>query len=441
MREIVLFMLLILCFGCSKQKPTTKKITVLGEVSFEKDKLFNSSFLGYSFYENYGTQTVWSSFQERQELIDFILEKIEGEGFSIDSYKIKDLCLAHINYQDLDYYELVQADLDFTHTFLKVIFDLEFGRVNPKKYYSDWEPAKKRKVDVAYLHQALVSKEIYSALENKIPTNLFYKNLKSEFQKLTDFNSNKAKKIIVNMERSRWLPDDMGEYYVWVNIPEERLRVFESGIETKQHRVVTGKPERKTPVLSSVFNQLVINPTWTVPPTILKNDVVPKASENRGYFLQQRLKIVDKATGVVISPENWNPDRFNSYRYVQATGSMNALGLIKFNFPNDHMVYLHDTNNRSVFNRTERALSSGCVRVENPFSLAEKILSIEGSKWTRSDLDTLVKREKTKFIELKKIVHIHQTYLTAYVENGQLKMFNDVYDLDEGLYKRIAKLN
>jgi L,D-transpeptidase YcbB len=93
-----------------------------------------------------------------------------------------------------------------------------------------------------------------------------------------------------------------------------------------------------------------------------------------------------------------------------------------------------------MFNQTNRALSSGCVRVENPFSLAEKILAIEQNDLTRSDLDTLVKREKTKFIELKKIVHVHQTYLTAYVENGQLKMFNDVYDLDNGLYQRLSKL-
>ena len=440
MIRISLLATFLLFVSCSKEEKVGEVKKEKVSVAIDRNALFNSSFLGSLYYEKYGEQTVWEDYQDRQDLIDFILEKIEGEGLSISTYKMKELCLAHINYQELDYQQHVQADLDFTHTFLQVVYHLQFGKVNPNKFYSDWESGKKRFIDTELLHEALATHQVFSSLDKKIPVNPFYKDLRNEYQRLNDLESDKAKKIIVNMERSRWMPDDLGQNYVWVNLPEERLRVFEGGIETQVHRVIIGKPDRKTPILSSIINQLVINPTWTVPPTILKNDLVPKASANRGYFASQRLKIVDKATGATVSPENWNPEKFNSYRYVQSTGNLNALGLIKFNFPNKHMVYLHDTNNRSMFNQTNRALSSGCVRVENPFSLAEKILAIEQNDLTRSDLDTLVKREKTKFIELKKIVHVHQTYLTAYVENGQLKMFNDVYDLDNGLYQRLSKL-
>lgn len=141
----------------------------------------------------------------------------------------------------------------------------------------------------------------------------------------------------------------------------------------------------------------------------------------------------------MVNIEEWDPENYNSYRYVQASGPLNSLGLIKFNFPNDHMVYLHDTNNKSLFVRNDRALSSGCVRVEKPFELAERILQIEGSALTRVDLDTLVARQKMKTLPLKKIVNIHQTYLTAYVKNGQLQTFKDVYDLDDRFYKRLKK--
>ena len=380
--------------NCNHSDKVDVKEKIKTSVSFSNHNLINESYLAINFYDKYGTNTVWEDAHDRKQLIDFVLNEVEKNGFTLNSFKIKDLCLAHINYQNLSYNEQIQADLDFTHTFLQIIFNLEFGRINPKKFYSDWEVSKNRIVDVDYLFEALKEKNVKEYLNNKIPTNLFYVNLKKEYNKLNDFTSDKAKKIITNMERSRWLPDDLGQFYVWVNIPEERLRVFENGSETVNHRVIIGKPERRTPVLSSIFNQLVVNPTWTVPPTILKNDLVPKASANRGYFANQRLKIVDKNTGATVSPENWNPEKFNSYRYVQSTGNLNALGLIKFNFPNKHMVYLHDTNNRSMFNQANRALSSGCVRVEKPFDLAEKILSIEQSEITRSDLDTLVKKKK-----------------------------------------------
>lgn len=436
------YCLLIIVFviaSCSKESPIIEKRDKIS-VAIDESFNFNKSYLATIYYSKFGYKTIWENEEDRQDLIDFILYDINKEGFSEMSYLIKDLCLAHINYEELTYAEHIQADFDFTHTFLKVIHNLEFGRVNPKKFYSDWETSVDRFVDVDHLHRAIDENNIKEYLEKKIPSNNFYKDLKKEFNALNDLESIKAQKVMVNMERSRWLPNDMGTYFVWVNIPEERLRVFESGVETQTHKVIVGKPERKTPILSSVFNQLVINPTWTVPPTILKNDLVPKATSNRGYFASQRMKIVNKKTGKNVDPNDWDPSSYNSYRYVQSTGNSNALGLIKFNFPNDHMVYLHDTNNRSMFSQTSRALSSGCVRVDNPFLLAEKILSIEGNSTTRAELDTLVKREKTKTIGLKKIVHVHQTYLTAYVENGELKMFNDVYDLDAGLYKRLKKL-
>jgi len=260
-------------------------------------------------------------------------------------------------------------------------------------------------------------------------------------ESLEALNVSKEKRLQqlrVNLERARWFYKDLGENYVLVNLPECKLFLYENGNLIETHNVIIGKNERKTPVLSSTFSYLVINPTWTVPPTILKNDIVPKATANRGYFSGYRITIYDK-NGKIVDPTDWNPENYKNYRYVQKPGSNNALGLIKFDFPNGHSVYLHDTNNRSMFENKKRDLSSGCVRVKDPFELATRILEIEGSTYDRAKLDTLVAKEKTKFISLNKKVNVHQLYWTAWKDAQGIQFRTDIYSLDEGLYKKLIK--
>ena len=424
---------------CNEHAPNTHAIKKMESVEITKDIIFNRSYTAWLFYEKHGYNTVWFDKKNREELISFLLNDIQKEGLSTHNYNLQRLIYAHAYYEDLSYDQIVQTDLDFTHHFLLVAYHLEFGKINPKRFYNDWEIEKTPYFDIDNLQNAIATSEVKKGLQNKIPSNNIYKDLNKVFRSLTDESDEYRKKVIVNMERARWLPDNFGDYYVWVNIPEEKLQLVENGTVTAEHKVITGKIDRKTPILSSVFNNLIINPTWTIPPTILKNDVVPKATANREYFVNNRIRIINKSTGKVVNIEEWDPENYNSYRYVQASGPLNSLGLIKFNFPNDHMVYLHDTNNKSLFVRNDRALSSGCVRVEKPFELAERILQIEGNALTRVDLDTLVARQKMKTLPLKKIVNIHQTYLTAYVKNGQLQTFKDVYDLDDRFYKRLKK--
>ena len=246
-----------------------------------------------------------------------------------------------------------------------------------------------------------------------------------------------TKKIIVNLERARWIPNDLGDKYVLVNIPEAHLYLVNDGEIIEEHTVIVGTAERRTPVLSSHFSQLVINPTWPVPPTILKNDLTPKASQDSTYFARNNMLIYNNK-GEQINPEEWDPEQSKHYRYVQQPGGANSLGLIKFDFPNQHMVYLHDTNNKALFGRKNRALSSGCVRVQDPFDLADNILKLENNPKTKEDLLALVEEKKTKFLPLKRQVFVHQLYWTTWKDNqGQLQFRNDPYDFDAGLYKRL----
>ena len=211
----------------------------------------------------------------------------------------------------------------------------------------------------------------------------------------------RREQIYANLERWRWFPDDFGDEYLLINLPDYKLSYVLNNDTIAERRIVVGKPSRETPILSSKISNFVFNPTWTVPPTIIKEDLTPSALKNRNYFNRNRISIYD-SKGQLVSPENWNSSKAKSYRYVQIPGYDNSLGLVKFNFPNRHSVYLHDTNHRDYFVREYRALSSGCVRIENPLQLSETILKKEDEKkWNKSEIDTIINRKTTRYIPLK----------------------------------------
>ncbi len=247
----------------------------------------------------------------------------------------------------------------------------------------------------------------------------------------------RIEQLKVNLERWKWFPEDFGENYILINIPEYKLSfVFENDtLETK--RIVVGKPSRKTPILTSKISNLVFNPTWTVPPTILKEDLVPSASKNLSYFTRNRITILNGKKDT-IEPKDWNAKDYKRYIYVQRPGYDNSLGLVKFNFPNKYMVYLHDTNHREYFSRSYRALSSGCVRIEEPLLFAKTILMKDNEEmWKESEIDTIIKQAKTKFIPVKINVKVFQLYYTSWVEKKQLVFCPDIYKLDEELYENL----
>jgi murein L,D-transpeptidase YcbB/YkuD len=255
--------------------------------------------------------------------------------------------------------------------------------------------------------------------------------------KALNYSKNQRREqIIVNLERWKWFPDTFGEAYILVNLPEYKLSYVDNNDTVTTERIIIGKASRKTPILTSKLTNFVFNPTWTVPPTILKEDLTPAASKSRGYFEKNRITIYNKK-GEIISAENWSPENARSYRYVQRPGSDNSLGLVKFNFSNRHLVYLHDTNNRSYFTRENRAVSSGCVRVENPLRLAKKIMKKEDDDWTIEKVDAIVAQKNSKLIPIKSDVKVHLLYWTNTLDKNQLIFYEDCYNLDKKVFKKL----
>jgi L,D-transpeptidase YcbB len=242
------------------------------------------------------------------------------------------------------------------------------------------------------------------------------------------------KLIRLNMERFRWLPESLGEAHGVINIPDFSMYVKANDTLVLEMKTIVGRPERKTPVLSSTIKYITLNPTWTVPPTILREDVLPAVRRNINYLSINRLRVINRA-GQEIDPVNlpWATYTELNFPYIirQDPGLYNSLGLIKFSFPNNYTVFLHDTNYRALFKETNRALSSGCIRIEHPFALAEYLVK---------DADRLnkgISSGETQTILLRQNLPIHLLYFTAFIHQGELHIRPDIYSYDEILWKAL----
>lgn len=247
----------------------------------------------------------------------------------------------------------------------------------------------------------------------------------------------RVQQLIVNMERWRWLPQDLGRRYVLVNIAGFRLRVVEEGDEVLRMSVVTGRPYRQTPVFSGEISYLVLNPYWHVPHSIATKDKLPEIKKDPSYLDRQQFKVFRGwgADAQPIDPSTIDWTRLSQgnfpYRLRQEPGPMNALGRVKFMFPNRYSVYLHDTPTRGLFAQAERAFSSGCVRVERPLELAEYLLA-DPSTWSRARIQSVIETTNTeRSVLLRERVPVHLQYWTAWVEeDGTVHFRNDVYQRD-----------
>ena len=226
--------------------------------------------------------------------------------------------------------------------------------------------------------------------------------------------------IIANLERWRWLPHDLGATYVMVNVPDYTLKVVDHGKTVWSTRIVVGKPGKySTPLLTETMKYITVNPTWNVPPSIIRNEYLPALQQDPGALARIGLRMGRNADG--------------SLRIYQPPGEKNALGRIRFNFPNRFLVYQHDTPDKNLFEKSARAYSHGCMRVQNPDQYAETLLSITQPEdhYTTARIHSLYGHgERT--INFKKQIPVYITYQTAFVDDGgQLQTRADIYGLDK----------
>ena len=246
--------------------------------------------------------------------------------------------------------------------------------------------------------------------------------------------------IRVNMERLRWVSHTLPDDYLLVDIAGFRVMLYQDGQLTWSTRAIVGLPYRKTPVFRSTMTYLVINPTWTVPPTILHQDILPKVKKDVGVLEKKNLKVIDQ-DGHEVDPNtvDWSEPFVKNpgYQLRQPPGPNNALGSIKFIFPNRYFIYLHGTPLKSLFNEAQRAFSSGCIRIEKPLELAEILLKANAG-WTQEWLRQQVATQQTQIVKLNQTIPVLLLYFTAEVRNGEpLHFRTDLYGRDKKILQAL----
>lgn len=255
----------------------------------------------------------------------------------------------------------------------------------------------------------------------------------------------RLRQIQLNLERWRWLPADLGSRYIMVNVPNFSLDVIENGQPVLNMRAMVGTEDWRTPVFSAPMTSLVLNPEWIVPRSIATKEILPLVQQNPGYFRQQNIKVFLRGTDryTEVNPRSIKWGRVSAenfpYRFRQQPGTKNPLGRMKFLFPNQFSVYLHDTPATWLFGKNARAMSHGCIRVEKPIELAEYLLR-DDPRWTREAILAAISEDKTYSIALPEPVPVHLLYWTAWVNEDLTVHFReDLYGRDAVLAEALQK--
>lgn len=248
--------------------------------------------------------------------------------------------------------------------------------------------------------------------------------------------------LALNTERARLLPKSR-ENIVIVNLPSFQLNYWHDGASVFTSKVIVGREERRTPLLRVEMDTLIVNPSWNVPSKLVKEDIIPQVKADINYLERMNIKVVKRwwsKEEIDPSTIDWNavnPETF-SYNMTQAPGKSNALGRYKFNTPNSRAIFLHDTPSKYLFNRTSRAYSSGCIRVQHADKFAESLLKIQGLEPPIQSID---KTFDSQSIALKKKIPVHILYQTAWIENGVVQYRKDIYGYDEHLARVTLRKN
>ncbi|CAA6820690.1 MAG: Peptidoglycan-binding domain 1 [uncultured Sulfurovum sp.] len=325
---------------------------------------------------------------------------------------------------------------------IKYAKDLRFGEVHPYII-----PIKKRLILSGDLHnkynttdlfdqdlkQALYSyKDRFKLEQNDIIDKVVVYYLNKPIHTLSE-------KIIVNLDKLKVFPNNFPDEYIRVNIPDFKMNYYRNNQSILEMRAVVGKPERPTPIFSADMSYIVLNPNWNIPENLVRRDLIVALQENPNYLQEHNIRVFygwkNKSEMKNFTPSMLFPYADKSkgaipYRFVQYPGDDNALGRVKFMFPNKYSVYLHDTDNKSLFQYRYRVYSSGCMRLEKPFELLELLKS----RMRESDINLIPKYRNTlknKTINFTNKLPVYTTYFTVFQRNGLIYFRKDIYEYDK----------
>lgn len=266
---------------------------------------------------------------------------------------------------------------------------------------------------------------------------------KALVKRLNETDREKFIRIAITLDKYKMLPA-LPDAYIWVNLPSYYMEVRDADSVVLRSKIVCGKPATRTPLITSAITDMITYPQWTIPPGIIKKEVLPALQRNPGYIHNKGFSLIDEK-GDEVNPYSVNWAKYSKgipYRVVQGSGDDNALGVMKFNFPNPHSVYLHDTNQRYLFGKSSRALSHGCVRVQQWRDLAYYLLRrdslVDSSRTVRVDsLNSWLAQKKKKYIRVRQQLPLFIRYFSCEGRNGKLVLHEDIYEEDKRIRERL----
>ena len=327
---------------------------------------------------------------------------------------------------------LAEADVRITSSQLTLGRDVATGRSKPQQIDSRWK-AQRKTPDLVGTLTAAADNGLNTWLDTIKPKHAQYAALQKAL--MDPAMARAASQIALNLERWRWMPDELGTRYIIVNIPAFHLEAHEGGQSALQMKVIVGKPENRTPVFSDKMTTTVFSPYWNVPDSIVEGETAPAAARDPGFLDRNNIEILrlTKSGATAIDPASvdWDdPEELKALAFRQKPGAKNALGHVKFLFPNPYDVYLHDTPADALFARQGRAFSHGCVRVEQPQALAKWVLK-DSPEWTDEKILEAMHAGEEEHVKLKQVIPVHIVYFTAWADDaGAVRLVPDVYGYD-----------
>lgn len=317
---------------------------------------------------------------------------------------------------------------------------------------ANWEINTKNMPEIDLLFSSIKEGRIEEYFDSLIPMHNVYRELvealneQKKLKKEIVFNKNIENKIltiITNLDKTKLYDREFEDESIVINIPAFNMSYFKDGEQIMKKNVVVGRIDRPTPIFSDKIKYMVINPTWTIPKSLIKRDVVPSLLKNPDLIKQKNIRAFVDGKEIAINEEmliDYKSRNYKlPYKLIQNPGDLNALGRVKFIFPNKYSVFLHDTNHKNLFKHKERSYSSGCIRLDKPFELAHKLMEHTWSKKPTNYVDSVLASEKTKNIYFKEPVPIHIIYFTVFKENGKIKFLKDIYSYDKFIQEAAFK--